>query len=149
MKTMILGFLVLTLALGFTSCGDKEDDPKPTETTLVGTFKTISVVFNGNTITDACDVNWGSVPNMRKIDLVFKGGVNNFTDLINYKCVSNTTVTNTLGNIIASLSNNILDLGDSYQFKLISYNNNILKLELLSTTAITTPIGAVYTLSKQ
>jgi hypothetical protein len=154
MKTMILGFLVLTLALGFTSCGDKEDDPTPSNPNeitidqLVGKYNTVSVLFNGKSITDACDDNWGSVVNMRKIDLNFKGGTYNFTDLTSYSCSNGTTVTYNILDNIASISDNVLDLDGVYKFKVLSLSNGTLKLELLSTTAITTPIGAVYTLSK-
>jgi hypothetical protein len=143
------------LALGLTSCGNKDDDPKNSNASgitlgqLSGLYKTTSVVFDGKTITDACDVNWSAaVANMRKIDLNFKGGANNFTDLINYRCSSGSTVNNLINDNITSLTDNVLNLDDVYRFKVISLSNGILKLELLSTTAINTPIGAVYTMSK-
>ncbi|UYN85246.1 MAG: hypothetical protein KIT51_10085 [Cyclobacteriaceae bacterium] len=151
----LLLLLLLPLSFSIISCGDNEDDTKssnPNEITigqLSGLYKTTSVVFNGKTITDACDVNWpNGASNMRRIDLNFKGGANNFTDLINYRCVSGSTVSNVINDNITSLTNNELNLDGAYRFKVISFNNGILKLELLSTTAITTPIGAVYTMSK-
>jgi hypothetical protein len=155
LKSLFSIILIAFTLITVTSCGDESEDPKPSNPTitidkLIGTYKTTSVLYNGKTFTDACDLNWSvNTTSLRKIDLKFEGGSNNFTDLTNYRCVSGSTETNILEDNIASLTGTTLDLDGSYKFNVISLTNGLLKLELLSTTAVTTPIGAVYTMQKQ
>lgn len=155
MKTMILGFLVLTLALGFTSCGDKEDDPTPsnpneiTFNQLLGTYNTESVLFEGKTYTDPCDP-WPTTKNtenLREITLKFKSG--NLTDLTNYMCKGGVNSTFTHTDNVTSVDNNVIDIDKVYVFEIISLSNGTLKVKLTSTSSpTTTPIGAIYTLKK-
>jgi hypothetical protein len=146
MKTLIFSILVIFMTIGITSCGDKENDPTPQYSLedFLGTWKSTSVVYDGKTFTDPCDKNWPTaVKSLRKIDLKFKSGVVNQTDILNYSC----SASNVLNDMATTLSNNILDI-DGYIFKVLSYDGTILTLELTSTVANTNPIGGVYKLKR-
>jgi hypothetical protein len=161
MKTMILGFLVLTLALGFTSCGDKEDDPTPSNpnelslNNFIGTWLSDDVVlYNGTTLNNPCDDNW-TVSNFRKIKLEIASGVqasNIYSNKgISYPECNQFNILPTFSGLTTTFDKtvNLLKI-NSYHFEVSNVTSTSFKGKLIfSGGNISTPLNATYTFIKQ
>lgn len=160
LKTMILGFLVLTLALGFTSCGDESGDPAPNKQSnevtfndVTGVWNFVSLTYQGTTFTDSCDPKWNDLRNdfnkpisgMRTINKLSLDITN--TLLENYSCVNNKSNLNIKTFNSNSLEQNIISLDNSLQFEIISFKKSEIELKLIRWSQAT-PNGGVYKLKK-
>lgn len=162
MKTMIFSLFVLTFALGFTSCGDSEDDPTPSNPTspnstlsinnFIGDWLSNDVVqHNGSTLNSPCDVNW-TVSNFRKLKLDINTGLQTSNIYSN-----NGTTTNcaelklTFQNLTATFdkTTNILEI-DPYQFEISEVTSTSFKGKLIFTGGnISMPLNGIFIFIKQ
>ncbi len=158
MKTMILGFLVLTLALGFTSCGDKEDDPKPNTPTLslddfVGNWSSQSVVYEGVTFANECDTKWDNYSNInqRKYELFVKSTP--FESSMNRISCGSVNPTSK-DDFKYNSSTKILSFGQTYEFLISDVTPTSFKGKLVKSNSsgghnTAAPANAIFTFVKQ
>lgn len=158
MKTMILGFLVLTLALSFTSCSDKEDDPKPsnpTELTLsdfVGDWITTSVEVDGQ-VRAVCDKEWGSITAGRKLDLSISninndGNLSGNSSVVSYGCTINDEKSSINQASFYNDSKKELTIG-GFIFKIDSFNNDTFKATLIGRPNLSFLLNVKYDFKKE
>jgi len=153
MKSVILGFLVLTFALGFTSCGNNEDDPKPTDnaTTInkfIGVWTSTQVVFNGRTFltsTDRCNTAW-TVSNFRGMILDINNGIF-ASNVTNLRCNEQPVLRNLTATYDSKTK--ILSFSTNFRLEVLEFTPNTMRARLLESPNPTIPTNGIYSFIKQ